>query len=332
MRKTKKQLLGLVCLAAVALMTAFAISLPAPDAAAADEEPAQADGDVEINVTILSAKSSVHIEEPSNGSTTTKNKVPVKISYSEAVKISLFYSYTGIDGKPYSGKTEYTPTNSEYGIYSTELDLATYANNDGVTLKAIVQGPNGTMIEDTVKFGYRAVSTEIGTTDPETGNPSVDIDVDETVEELQVCVYDKNGKPVFASKEDPENGCASIKLGDIDPATGEIEVTMPDGSVLKGKYDPETGEISIDIPMDESGAGEGDYTVVIVGTDKDGNIVSMNQNTFTYQPTTPNLPNTGSIFGDLNISRADYLVTGLIAFGLAAGFAMVLIFRRNHRN
>jgi hypothetical protein len=51
-----------------------------------------------------------------------------------------------------------------------------------------------------------------------------------------------------------------------------------------------------------------------------------------YSPITPDTPNTGMLsIGDLNISRIDYLVTGLIAFGVAAGFALALIYRKSRR-
>lgn len=49
-------------------------------------------------------------------------------------------------------------------------------------------------------------------------------------------------------------------------------------------------------------------------------------------PNNPEAPDTGlNLFKDLNISRADYIVTGLVAFGLVTGFAIFLIVRRNKR-
>ncbi len=48
------------------------------------------------------------------------------------------------------------------------------------------------------------------------------------------------------------------------------------------------------------------------------------------KPTTP--PDTGlNLFSDLNISSADYIVTGLVAFGLVTAFAVFLIIRRSRR-
>ncbi len=49
-------------------------------------------------------------------------------------------------------------------------------------------------------------------------------------------------------------------------------------------------------------------------------------------PDEPEAPDTGlNLFRDLNISRADYIITGLVAFGLVTGFAIFLIVRRNKR-
>ena len=46
----------------------------------------------------------------------------------------------------------------------------------------------------------------------------------------------------------------------------------------------------------------------------------------------PEVPDTGSnLFKDLNISNADYIVTGLLAFGFVTAFAIFLIVRRNKR-
>lgn len=334
MRKTKKQLLGLVCLAAVALMTAFAISLPAPGAAAADEdEPASSEGNTQVQVRVEGVSPACHIESPTGNKTYVKSPIPVRVRCTKSRSISVTYKYKDEAGNEHSGTLVDNKTSANYDAEVVTADLALSDYADGVVITATATGNNGTeSVPDSVSFNYRAISTEISDkTDPETGNPSLDIDVSDDVEDVQICVYDKSGKPVFASKDDPENGCVNIKLKDIDK-NGNFEVTMPDGTVIKGTYDSETGEIHVELPMDKSGAGEGEYTVIVVGTDKNGNIVSMNRNDFTYKPVTPELPNTGSIFGDLNISKADYLVTGLIAFGLTAGFAMILIFRRNHRN
>lgn len=50
------------------------------------------------------------------------------------------------------------------------------------------------------------------------------------------------------------------------------------------------------------------------------------------KPVTPETPDTGlNLFKDLNISRADYIITGLIAFGMVTAFAAFLMIRRSKR-
>ena len=65
--------------------------------------------------------------------------------------------------------------------------------------------------------------------------------------------------------------------------------------------------------------------------DKNGNIISVKTTPVEYTPATPELPNTGSLVGGLNISRLDYIVTGLIAFALISGFAVYLALRKSRR-
>lgn len=337
MRKTKKQLLGLVCLAAVALMTAFAISLPAPDAAA-EEEPATGANNTQVQVTVFSdAASSGYIQSPRSGETVTNYKVPVTLMYTRANKIVVDYNYCGQTGQ----KTiDIDAEHFEAGIETFELDLGRYSYLDQedntyackVTMTATFYGNNGTTNVDSVTFNYRAMSAWLGKTNPENGNPTVEMQVDDSVSNISISVYNKKGDPLFVNK-DGEGVPLVIKRADVDPETGEVEVVLPNGEVTTAYVDLKNNElISIELPFEEFHASEGPYTIVLVASREDGEIVSINQLPFDYKPVTPDLPAAGSIFGDLNISRADYLVTGLIAFSVVAGFAMLLIFRRNHRN
>lgn len=332
MRKTKKQLLGLVCLAAVALMTAFAISLPAPDAAAAedDEAVATSENNAQVQVTVFEDKSaSVRIQSPRNGEEFTTNVIPVSILYTKAKKLEI--SYVDGKGNPQVQTYEVPESEFEQGIYNTQIVLDDYIN-DPTTLKVTLYGNNGTTLEDYVQFTYRAIAVSEGTTDPETGNPSFDVTISDDVDHIQIQVYnEKTGDPVFIDKEGKDTPLL-ITRDKINLDTGEVEITLPDGSTFMGKYDAVTNKINIEFPFDKLKLSEGTYRAIFIAYDVNDKIISMNQSTFTYKPTTPKLPDTGSIFNNLNISQADYLVTGLIAFGLAAGFAMLLIFRRNHRN
>ena len=94
--------------------------------------------------------------------------------------------------------------------------------------------------------------------------------------------------------------------------------------------DPETGKITVELPMSDYDAPEGEYTGHVVTYDQNDDVLGQYTFTFYYKPT-PKLPNTGSVFANLNIARADYIITGLIFFGLVAGFAIYLIGRRSHR-
>lgn len=332
MRKTKKQLLGLVCLAAVALMTVFAMSLPAPGAAAAeDDEPVTSREDnTQVQVTVFEDdQASVRIQSPRNGEEFTTNVIPVSILYTRAKSIRL--DYKDGEGNPQTKTIEIEADKYENGIVNTTIVLDSYIDKP-TTLTATLFGINGTELEDSVQFSYRAISASEGITNKDNGNPSFGITLGDEVDHINIQVYnDKTGDPVFVDKEGKDTPLV-INRDKINLTTGEVEVTLPDGSKFMGKYDPATKKIDIELPLDKLKLSEGTYKAIFVALSADDDVLSMNQVTFQYKPNTPKLPDTGSIFNNLNISQADYLVTGLIAFGLAAGFAMTLIFRRNHCN
>lgn len=104
--------------------------------------------------------------------------------------------------------------------------------------------------------------------------------------------------------------------------------------VNRDDIDPATGLITKVLPFAENEAANGKYTTVVVAYNAKGNIISMvNLDTeYTFiNPDLPETPNTGFTIGDLNISKVDYLITGLIVFGVVAGFALYLVYRKSRR-
>ena len=302
MKKTKKQLLGLAGLAAVGVMTAVAYGMPAPDASAIDNTT--------VNVQVSEGAPSNVFASPRDGSETANAKVNVVTNYSQAKRLEFSLTY-----KDESGNTQtvalpsYTPSD-DAGTYSFELDVAPYGFGE-FALHTSVVGYDGVAREtDTVSFTYNAavVDTDQGMDDNR--DPIIGIEVSDSTKRVVVTVFDKDGNPAFVD----ENGnIVNIELdrSDIDPVTGKLLVTLP---------------------FEKYGAKAGTYTAVISAYDQDDKLLSMQTIYIEYSPITPDTPNTGMLsIGDLNISRIDYLVTGLIAFGVAAGFALVLIYRKSRR-
>ena len=117
----------------------------------------------------------------------------------------------------------------------------------------------------------------------------------------------------------------SQRLCEEDDEGNEVTIVID-----RDEIDPENGTITVELPSTDYDAPEGEYTGLVVTYDQNDDVLGQYTFTFYYKPT-PKLPNTGSVFANLNIARADYIITGLIFFGLVAGFAIYLIGRRSHR-
>lgn len=302
MKKTKKQILGIAGLAAVGVMTAVAYGMPVPGAAAKE-------ADTEVHVVVSEGTPSSVIASPSDGSETAKGTIEVVTNYSQAKRLEFFLSY-----KDASGSTvrvdlpSYTPT-ADAGTYKFSLDVTPYGFGE-YELHTLVVGYDGVTREtDAVSFSYRAAVVEPETGKTEGGDPTIGVEISDDTEKVIVTIFDKDGNPVTGKDGKPV----------------EIELDRSD-------IDPSTGKILVDLPFEELGIPAGDYTAVVSAYDKDGKLISVSHVGFGYTPVTPDTPNTGMLsIGDLNISRIDYLVTGLIAFAVAAGFAVALVYRRSRR-
>ncbi len=321
MRKTKKQLLGLAGLAAVGIMTAVAYAMPSPNAAAANEygyecndndsdptnDCAKYDSGSQVQVTVTEGNPAISTLHPQDGSTFIDPLVEIATNYSEVTKIDYYLTYVDQNGSTQRvDLNSYSPTETS-GIHKFEVDITQYGYGE-YTLHSTAHGYNGAVREDTVKFNYRAIRANFTGETADNGDPVLKIESNNDVDKLLVSIYDKSGKPLFVDENGKE---VPIKLDrdDIDPTTGEVLVTLP---------------------FEQYGAPAGEYTAVVVAyNDKDA-IISMVTATTDYKFITPEVPDTGSnFFGDLNITRVDYLITGLIVFGMVAGFALYLVCRKS---
>lgn len=301
MRKTKKQLLGFAGLAAVGLMTAIAYCLPAPNAAASNSQS------INVNVTVYADNTSVVITNPQDGSATATSPTAITVSYSNADQLDYKLTYVAPDGQT----QEYTLPSYEpaeqNGTHTLELDLNQYGGYGDYVLTVIASKNSGTPHEDSIAFSYQpAVVEDTGTNDK--GNPTIDIEPSAEADKVEIQVYDKDGNPIFVDKDGNETPLV------VDP----------------DDVDPETGKINVTLPMADYDAPEGQYTGVVITYDENGDILGQYTFDFYYKPL-PKTPDTGSVFANLNIARADYIATGLIVFGLIAGFAVFLATRKSHR-
>lgn len=316
MRKRKKQLLGILGLIAVFVMTAIAYALPTPDAYA---ESSVSDS-VKVKVTIPESESRLSIISPKNGDVLTSqtngnNLVDVKIDHQQVYKVKLNTTCRNEAGDVTANvNSESDTSNNPSGELDVTADLGKLSGVNYCRLTATGLDKNGNdAIQDIVEFTFRSVSVDIDDKTDENGNPITNIVISDDVVKVMVQVFDKQGNPIFVNKD-----------GTDEPIWIPVDKFFPigDGNL----------SLSLSLPMKEYGAPAGWYDLVVVGYDSKDAVVSMNVTEFYYGDETADVPNAGSIFKDLNISHADYIITGLVVFGLVSGFAIFLIIRNKRHN
>lgn len=328
MQKRKKQLLGLAGLVLVGAMTAVACAMPTPGASAEGQDGSG----VNITVTVKeggdepgpddpSGRTSVSIVavdgKPVSGTViTTKRELQVKLDYTRADSIVL-------QVKNSKGEVVGSASCADMSAFSgtcvatVKLDKKYLAqdpqNGDELTIFAEARrSTNGAIGDDMVKFIYRsAYIYSKGEVEDKTYNPIIYGVLNSDVKYAEVHVFDASGKEVVFDKP------ITFSYADVDPVTGEYKIVLPfkENNLPAGKYTAILMAYSTATPSEDS--------LVSVSTIKD----------IIYSPDgSPLPPDTGSnLFQNLNISRVDYLITGLIAFGMVTVFAVFLIVRRNKR-
>lgn len=314
MQKRKKQLLGAVGLAAVVAMTAVAVSLPSPEAEAKGYEAV-------VRVTVggggpdqPGTTASVSLFGIFDQGEVVTDTSKIQGTSAAVTTVTLTGSYKDKSGKvvTFTVAPENLQVSTTDGGFEFEIDWKALGipYDAEVTLVATGKTTDGRSVTDSVRFYYRAATMQVNVDEKDKlGNPQVEIEFNSSVKKMELQVYDKQGNPVFVDSEGK-------------PKTIILKESDLDYDTLKHK---------LYLPMAEYNAASGDYDLVLVAYDADGNVLSMNTKTFKYERDTPEIPNTGSLLGDLNISRADYLITGLIAFGAVMAFAIYLMIRRQKR-
>lgn len=323
MRKTKKQLLGLAGLAAVGIMTAVACAMPAPNAAAAneygyecndeDDDPsndcAKSEGGAQVQVVVSEGNPDATTTSPQDGSTQVDPNIEIATNYSQVLRIDYYLMYKNDSGMIRRIDLDsFTPT-EESGIHRFNVNVAQYGYGE-YTLHTDAQGYNGSVSNDTTRFNYRAIRAEFTSEVAGNGDPILKVTSGPDVDTLIISVYDKAGNPLFVD----ENG-------------KEIPV-----EISRDQIEAAANENLVTLPFEKYGAPAGEYTAVVIARNADGDTISLATADVNYKPIAPEVPDAGAnTLADLNITHVDYLVTGLIFFGLVAGFALFLVFRKSRR-
>ncbi len=305
MKQRKKQLLGVLGLVAVMVMTAVAYALPTYAESA----------DTTVQVTVNGPGRSITIMSPQDGETIAVNasdghiSLNAKVNQEQVRKIQYLMVCTNEAGVESKAEAESLITELS-GSDEVTLTVPASAGNSDCTLKAHGFDDNGIEIaSDQVSFSFRAMSVVFTGKYDEFGNPEVLLTMAGSVDHVVLQVHDKKGNPIFVSK---------------DGTSEAIEITKDKFTVL----DNGNLSYSLFLPMNKYDAPSGSYDLVSVAYNADGSISSMNVNDFYYDREAAGVPSAGSVMKDLNISRADFVLTSLVIFTAVSGFALYLIFRK----
>ena len=184
-----------------------------------------------------------------------------------------------------SGLVAFLPSTD---VSAKEIDIRTSEYGYGkytVNVRGI--GYDGVYDEDSVTFWYLPVYATI-TEDEDTGKQYIELDYeaddgteesDGEVAKIVVNVYDEDGNLV---KE--------LSPMTILPPTMKAEISFAGTNLPSGTY-----------------------TVQVSAYDKDGNLIYKPYE-FQFEYEAIAVPDTGGLFQNLNISKEDYLITGLLIF------------------
>ena len=301
MKKTQKKIFGLLGLSSVVAMTFVAATMPSPMASATTSSVTDT-----ITVEVVASVADVKIISPDSEAVTTGAETTIRLRHNNVDTATLVLTKINPD----STTTEYTLANYTFGedgeeAFNLNLHNASYGYGEYiVTLRGT--GDGGSSDEDSIRFTFLPVTAEV-TENEDTGEVTVDLDYDPydesdpsstgEVAEIIINVYDEDGNLV----------------DELSP----IVVTPPDTSVT--------------IPFDDYDLPDGKYTITTTAYDKDGNQLYESYIDHAIHHAIP-VPNTGGLLANLNISKSDYLITGIIVFLLTGIFGIVFIAKKQRKS
>ena len=294
MKKIQKQIFGCFGLGVVAAMTVTAALIPLPEASAATSVTDT------IHIRVVGDTPEISgITGITDGAVITDPEVTVGINYNDVDTIEFKLTYTNEDGTV----TVYDPifpdidANYEDGSAENTMHLDDNQFNIGgsngygdYVLTITGYGEDGVPHETNIRFTYAPFEA--------------------------------------TAEQDPTTGMVDIETTDVDDGTvDKIEVYV-DGEKV-GEIGPD-GKFTF-IPSDTTQAK--DYHIQLVAKDATGKTIYTEDLVVHFDPTLvpdTGVPDTGGFFRNLNISREDYLVTGLIVFFIVGvvGFGVVARSRR----
>lgn len=299
MKRTRKKVMGFFGLFIVALMTITAAVIPSPGVSALSTLTDT------ITVRVVGSVPNVDVAGITNGEVTISKKPPFIVNYENVGSYRVTVKYTNKDGVATSYLLDEVEVDGAVGTKNydfTGTPVEDWGYGDYVIT---VTGLVGESVhdEDIVNFHYYPLEASVAE-DEDTGKYFVDLEyaTDEVqVEKLKVStikidVLDENGK----------------KVDSLSP----IEVKSPTDKV--------------EIPFADKKAPSGKYKLLVTAYNNGGEVL--------YNPVilycnykAIEVPDTGRMFQALNISKADYLITGLMVFFIVAILGIAIITKNSRK-
>lgn len=337
MKKTHKKVFGVLGMLSVAALTVFAAFLPAP------ETQATRAATDHISVTVISTAPDVNISGITNDEVTVESEQNFAVEYANIKTVTVYLLQTDQDGNtirhdldsittdPGSGNISYnlnfdknstTSGCTDAGSGARECTVGFGGGDPYGTYTLVVEGTdeNGVTDRDTKTFYYYPVTGEVV---KEGDNYYLDVYYDPT-------------------NSDTGDG------GEVSTITATIyypdgTTPLPFANPIEIPVNPD-GKTRIELPFVDYGLDDGNYPVEIIAYGENG--AQLNKEPYglvvqykahsgedgdsdgTVVPDT-GAPDTGGLFKNANISSTDYLITGIIIFGLTAIAGIMFITRNN---
>jgi hypothetical protein len=218
--------------------------------------------------------------------------------YENVKTVTITIEYTDLDGNTHTQTLDTIDADYQVGSGSINLNLAGPGFGYGdyvVTIAGEHESALGD--EDSIQFSFYPVTGTVAENEND-DNATATLDYDDTntdIERIEIIVKDADGNPV--------------------PELPTITVAPTDKTAT--------------IPFGDNHAPAGKYKIEIIAYDANGEMSEPYVVDYEYSPT--KAPNTGGLLAGLNISKADYLATGLIAF-FVAGVAGLIVIIRSSKN
>ncbi len=323
MKTTRKNFLGLLGLFLVAAITAFAALMPTPGAPTASALSAASE---RISVRVVGSGPEVSFIGIENNKVYNEPHVNVSFNYNGVKAIRVTMEHTDPLGNVHTYDLDSQDVDYAAGTWSRTFDLSeepftrgTYRIHAyGSDYTAGPDSPLHDITEDVIEFAYHPGGVTPGT-DPEPGTDPTKPGQDDP------------GNTNPTNPDENSNVILDLGLEPNDPFTKKVIVNVyrADGSLVK-EFSP-TEVLPpfelVSFPFAEYGMPSGTYTFEIIEYGENNVEIYRYNIEFEYTAIVIPVPNTGAVLADLDISRTDNVITGIIVFGLVALVSLVIVAR-----